>query len=58
MGLPSLQAMGVCVSVAGGVFPCCARLLWGGGGLRNWGRELGVCEGVLFFLSQVVCFMH
>ena len=58
MGLPSLQAMGV----GGGVFPGFARLLWGAGLESCWGRggggQSGMWEGVLFFLSQVVCFMH
>ena len=59
MGLPSLQAMGVC---GGGSF--LASHVWYGGGRGlegGWGRGGGGsqgCEGVLFFLSQVVCFMH
>ena len=59
MGLPSLQAMGVCVG--GGAF-LASHVCYGGGGLRavggQGGGQSGVWEGVLFFLSQVFCFMH
>ena len=56
MGLPSLDTM----VVGGGVFPLFACFLPGGRGLRTatGGGVSWVCKGVLFFLSQVVFFMH